>query len=161
MEQMSTLASLQLLKSRIVDYAHLNEHDPDLDSDLDDSACEQDRDISENDTDSDVSINGDDDEYLDDLLFHINSTDFRGMPVYDSINPALAESYFIINIKGKQKYLHKRAALGFFQRTSLICRQIVWSVLWLTNKIYFICDFSYLNLIICLERVKPICRKQT
>lgn len=107
LKKMSQLACLQLEKSRIVDYSRLNEHDPDFDSDSDDS----DEDAAENETDYDDSINGDDDEeYLSDHLFNVSSTTFQGMRVFDSINPSLAKSYFIVNINGTKKYLHKQTA---------------------------------------------------
>ena len=111
LKKMSKLASLQLEKSRIVDYSRLNEHDPDFDSDSDDSICEEDEDTAENDTDNEGSINGDDDEeYLSDHLFNVSSTNFQGMRVFDSINPTLTKSYFIVNINGTKKYLHKQTA---------------------------------------------------
>ena len=39
-ENMSKLANFQFQKSKIVDYSHLTKHDPDFNSDSDDSSCE-------------------------------------------------------------------------------------------------------------------------
>jgi len=106
---MSKLARLQLQKSRIVDYAHLKDYDPDFDSDSDDSSYEEDVDTIENYTDTEVSIDGDDDEEnVSDHLFNVSSTTFQGMRVFDNINPALTKSYFIVKINGTKKYLHKQ-----------------------------------------------------
>ena len=100
---MSKLASLQLPKSRIVDYSHLNKHDPDFDSDSDDSSGEEDEDTAENFTDNEDSI----EDYPSDHLFNISSITFQGMRAFNFINPTLAKSYFIVNINGTKKYLHK------------------------------------------------------
>jgi hypothetical protein len=86
-------------------------HDPDFDSDSDDSSCEEDEDTNENDKEDEDSIHGEDDEgYLSDHLFNGSSTTFQGMRVFHSINPSLAKSYFIVNINGTKKYLHKQTA---------------------------------------------------
>ena len=45
-KNISKLASFQLQKSWIVDYSHLNQHDPDFDSDSDDSSGEEDEDTT-------------------------------------------------------------------------------------------------------------------
>ncbi|CAF3730967.1 unnamed protein product [Rotaria sp. Silwood1] len=110
LEKMTKLASVQLQKSKIVDYSYLNEHDPDFNSDSDDSSCEE-GDTTENDADNGDSIDGGDDEdYLSDHLCNVSSTNFQGMRVFDSINPTLAKWYFIVNINGTKKYLHKQTA---------------------------------------------------
>ncbi|CAF1027539.1 unnamed protein product [Rotaria magnacalcarata] len=109
LRKMSKLASFQLQKSRIVDYSHLNQHDPDFDSDSDDSSDEEDEDTTGNGIDKEDSTE-DDDNYVSDHLFKVSSTTFQGMRVFDSINPTLAKSYFIININGAKKYLHKQTA---------------------------------------------------
>ncbi|CAM4835706.1 unnamed protein product [Rotaria magnacalcarata] len=109
LRKMSKLASFQLQKSRIVDYSHLNQHDPDFDSDSDDSSDEEDEDTTGNGIDKEDSTE-DDDNYVSDHLFKVSSTTFQGMRVFDSINPTLAKSYFIVNINGAKKYLHKQTA---------------------------------------------------
>jgi hypothetical protein len=105
--KMSKLASLQLQKSRIIDYSHLNEHDPDFDSDSDESSGDDDD--TQNCTDNEDSVD-DDEDYSADHLFNVSSTTFQGMRVFDSINPNLSKSYFIVNINGTKKYLHKQTA---------------------------------------------------
>ncbi|CAM4846048.1 unnamed protein product, partial [Rotaria magnacalcarata] len=65
---MSKLASFQLQKSRIVDYSHLNLHDPDFDSDSDDSSGEEDEDTTGNCTDNEDSTENDED-YVSNHLF--------------------------------------------------------------------------------------------
>jgi hypothetical protein len=110
LKEMSKLASIQLQKSRIVDYSHLNEHDPDFDSDSDDSTSDGDDGTTENGTNNEDLSDDDDESYLNDHLFNVSSTNFQGMRVFDSINPTLAKSYFIVDINGTKKYLHKKAA---------------------------------------------------
>ncbi|CAF3403719.1 unnamed protein product [Rotaria socialis] len=89
LRKMSKLASFQLQKSRIVDYSHLNQHDPDFDSDSDDSSGEEDEDTTGNCTDNEYSTENDED-YVSNHLFKVSSTTFQGMRVFDSINPTLA-----------------------------------------------------------------------
>ncbi|CAF1933665.1 unnamed protein product [Rotaria magnacalcarata] len=105
------LAGFQLQKSQIVDYSHHNQNDPDFDSDSDsdDSCVEEDEDTSGNCTDNEDSTE-DDEDYLSDHLFKVSSTTFQGMRVFDSINPTLTKSYFIVNINGTKIYLHKQTA---------------------------------------------------
>ena len=107
--KMSKLASLQLQKSRIVDYSNFNKHDPDFDSDSDDSSGEEDEDAIKNCADDEESTE-DVEDYPPDHLFNISSTTFQGMRVFDSINPTLAKSYFIVDINGTKKYIHKQTA---------------------------------------------------
>ncbi|CAF4526932.1 unnamed protein product, partial [Rotaria socialis] len=99
----------QLQKSRIVDYSHLNQHDPDFDSDSDDSSGEEDEDTTGNCTDNEDSTE-DDDDYVSDHFFKVSSTTFQGMRVFDSINPTLAKSYFIVNINGTKNIYFKQTA---------------------------------------------------
>ncbi|CAF4303919.1 unnamed protein product [Rotaria magnacalcarata] len=96
-------------KSRIVDDSHLNQHDPDFDSDSDDSSGEEDEDTTGNCIDNEDSTENDED-YASNHLFKVSSTTFQGMRVFDSINPTMAKSYFIVNINGTKMYLHKHAA---------------------------------------------------
>ncbi len=110
LKKMSQLASLQLEKSRIVDYSDLTKHDPDFDSDSDDSNCEEDEYATEDYTDDEDSIDNNDEDYLSDHLFNVSPITFQGMRVFDTINPILAKSYFIVNINGTKKYLHKQTA---------------------------------------------------
>ncbi len=98
------------MKSRIVDYSCPNKYDSDFHSDSDDSSSEEDEEITENGTDNEDSVNDDDDDNLSDHLVNVSTTTFQGMRVFDSINPTLAKSYFIVNINGTRKYLHKKTA---------------------------------------------------
>jgi hypothetical protein len=123
LEKMSKLANLQLMKSCIVDYSCPDKYDSDFHSDSDDSSSEEDEEITENGTDNEDSVNDDDDDNLSDHLVNVSTTTFQGMRVFDSINPTLAKSYFIVNINGTRKYLHKLP--GSFHRTSPLCLQIV------------------------------------
>jgi hypothetical protein len=125
LKKMSQLASLQLEKSRIVDYSDLTKHDPDFDSDSDDSNCEEDEYATEDYTDDEDSIDNNDEDYLSNHLFNVSPITFQGMRVFDTINPILAKSYFIVNINGTKNIYISRQLLGFFQMTSLLCLQIV------------------------------------
>jgi hypothetical protein len=58
----------------------------------------------------------DDESYLNDHLFNVSSTTFQGMRVFDSINPNLAKSYFIVNINDTKKYLHKQTAVWLLSK---------------------------------------------
>ncbi len=109
LDKMSKLATLQLNKSRLVDYSCPDKYDSDFDLSSDDSTSEEDEEITENDADKKDSLD-DDDDYLSGHLVNISTTSFQGMRVFDSINPTLAKSYFIVNINGTKKYLHKQTA---------------------------------------------------
>ncbi|CAF4610226.1 unnamed protein product, partial [Rotaria socialis] len=65
---MSKLTIFQLQKSRIVDYSHLNQHDPGFDSDSDDCSGEGDEDTTENCTDNEYSTENDED-YVSIIIF--------------------------------------------------------------------------------------------
>jgi len=111
LEKMSKLANLQLMKSRIVDYSCPDQYDPDFDSDSDDSSSEGGEEITGNDADDEDAFDDDDgDNNLSDNLANISTSTFQGMRVSDSINLTLAKSYFIVNINGIKKYLHKQTA---------------------------------------------------
>ncbi|CAF1462305.1 unnamed protein product [Adineta ricciae] len=111
LKNMSHLARIQLQKSRIADYAHLNEHDPDFDFDSDDSSCDEVENIDGSDTDHDDSTNEDDDNYLSDDFSNVSRPTFHGMRILDSIKPDQGASYFKVNINGTNKYLHKQTAV--------------------------------------------------
>ena len=111
LEKMSKLAVLQLRKSQIVDYSHLDEHDTDFDSDSDESDTEDtDHDDNYSDCDDVSVIEEDLEDDLSRQFFKISPATFQGMRVFDSINPSLAQSYFVIATDNKKKYLHKQTA---------------------------------------------------
>ena len=116
LREMSKSASIQLQKSRIIDYSHLNVHDPEFDSDSDDDSSDEDHGVIGNEADDDDSSDDDNESYLNDHLFNLSSTNFRGMRVFDSINPTLAKSYFVVNINGTKKYLHKQTGAWLFSK---------------------------------------------
>ncbi|CAM2729861.1 unnamed protein product, partial [Rotaria socialis] len=78
-------------------------------SDSDDSSGEENEDTTGNCTDNEDSTEHDDD-YVSDHLFKVSSTTFEGMLVFDSINPTLAKSYFIVNINGTKNIYFKQTA---------------------------------------------------
>ncbi|CAF2071216.1 unnamed protein product [Rotaria magnacalcarata] len=92
-----------------IDYSHISQHHPDFDSDSDDSSGEDDEDTTGNFTDSEDSTENNED-YVSNHLFKVSSTTFQRMRVFDSINPTLAKSYFIVNINGTKIYLLKQTA---------------------------------------------------
>ncbi|CAF4302093.1 unnamed protein product [Rotaria socialis] len=107
--QAYSYASRHVRQSRIVDYLYLNQHDLDFHSDSDDSSGEEDEDTTENRTDNE-DLTEDDENYVSDHISKVSSTTFQRMQVFDSINPTLVKSYFIVNINSTKKYLHKRTA---------------------------------------------------
>ncbi|CAF4861740.1 unnamed protein product [Rotaria socialis] len=54
----------------------------------------------------------DNDEDISDseCLSNVNNSTFRGMRIYDSIKPSVAQSYFKVTVNGQNKYLHKQTA---------------------------------------------------
>ena len=122
--KMSKSDSLQFQKSRIVNYSHLNKHDPDLASNLDDGSDEEDDDATKNCTENEDSVE-DDEEYLSDHVFNNSPTTFQGTRVFDTINLALAKLYFIVNINRTKSIYTNRQLPGLFQMTSLLCLLIV------------------------------------
>ncbi|CAF1525184.1 unnamed protein product [Rotaria magnacalcarata] len=59
-----------------VDYSHISQHDPDFDSDSDDSTGEEDDDTTRNCTDNEDSTENDDD-YVSNHLFKVSSATFQ------------------------------------------------------------------------------------
>lgn len=105
---MSKLTHLQLMKSRTIDYSCPDEYDPDFDSNNDSS--EEDEEVVQNYTNNEDLF---DDNYGDnssDNLGKVSFSTFQGMRVFDSVNPTLSKSYFIVNINGVKKYLHQQTA---------------------------------------------------
>ena len=110
LKEMSKLACAQLQKLPIINYSHRNVHDPNFDSDSDGNSSDDDHGVTENEADNDELSDDDAEGYLNDHLFNVSSTNLRGMRVFDSINPALTKSYFVINNNDTKKYLHKQTA---------------------------------------------------
>lgn len=116
LEDMSKLANLQLMKSRIVDYSSPDTYDPDFYSDSDDSSSE-DENATGNDADDENSFDDDgDDDNFDDNLTNVSTSTFHGMRIFNSINPTLSSSYFSVNINGIRKFLHKQTAVWLLSK---------------------------------------------
>ena len=79
-----------------------------FDSNSGENSSDEDHGVTESEADNDDLSDDDIESDLNDHLFNVSSTNFRGMRVFDSINPALAKSYFVVNINGTKKYLHKQ-----------------------------------------------------
>ena len=57
----------------------------------------------------DVSVTNEDlEKDMSRQFFKIISATFQGMRVFDSINPSLAQSYFVVTIDNKKAYLHNQ-----------------------------------------------------
>lgn len=110
LEKMSKLSTLQLMKSLIVDYSCPDKYDSDFDSNTDESSSDEVEEINKNDSGGDDSPDDDNDDSLSDHFVNVSTVKFQGMRVFDSINPDLSKSYFIVNIDGSRKYLHKQTA---------------------------------------------------
>jgi len=52
----------------------------------------------------------DQEESDSECLSNVDNCTFRGMRVYDSIKPSVAQSYFKVAINGQTKFLHKQTA---------------------------------------------------
>ncbi|CAF3328733.1 unnamed protein product [Rotaria socialis] len=78
-----------------------------------DSESESDDEQSSYDADYGSTLPGsDNDEDISDseCLSNVNNSTFRGMRIYDSIKPSVAQSYFKVTVNGQNKYLHKQTA---------------------------------------------------
>lgn len=61
--------------------------------------------------DSMSSVSDNNEEIADsECLSNVSNCSFRGMRIYDSIKPSLAQSYFKVIVNGQNKYLHKQTA---------------------------------------------------
>ncbi|CAF3816716.1 unnamed protein product [Rotaria sp. Silwood1] len=109
LDEMSRLASLQLQKLEIVESSIPGESELDMESDSDDSNSEEEIVTTEDESSDEDSILND--EVLSDNLTAVSAVTYQGMRVFDSINPNLSKSYFVININGTKKYLHKQTAV--------------------------------------------------
>ena len=109
LEEMSRLASVLLQKLKIVKYSIPGENESDMISDPDDSSSEEEAETTKDESSDEDSILND--EILSDNLTTVSAATYQGMRIFDSINPNLSKSYFIININGTQKYLHKQTAV--------------------------------------------------
>ncbi len=67
-------------------------------------------------TNKEGSDEDENDEYLSDRLFHISSSTFHRMRVFDSINPVLAKSYCRSNVNDVKNTYIARQLLGLFQK---------------------------------------------
>ena len=90
---MSKLFKTQLESSRLFDHPRQRNRDLELQSQTssDESSSEDDDGFMRNGTDS-----VDSDEYLSDNLFDVSSSVCEGIRVFDSINPSLSKSYFLL-----------------------------------------------------------------
>ncbi|CAF4188621.1 unnamed protein product [Rotaria magnacalcarata] len=109
LDEMSRLASLQLQKLEIVESSIPGESELDMESDSDDSNSEEEIVTTEDESSDEDSILND--EVLSDNLTAVSAVTYQGMRVFDSINPNLSKSYFVININGTKKYLHMQTAV--------------------------------------------------
>ena len=100
----------------------------------------------------DVSVADEDLENdLSRQFFKISSATFQGMRVFDSINPSLAQSYFVITIDNKKRYLHKQTAAWILsnEKCTLSSDRLkrVMSNKWNIGNLSV-----HLKLLICLEK---------
>ncbi|CAM4829978.1 unnamed protein product [Rotaria magnacalcarata] len=109
LDELSRINRLQLQKLQIADYSIPSENETDLSSDSDDGIEDEEENTFEDESDDDDSIR--DDEDLSNNVLNASGMTYQGMRVFDSINPNLAKSYFVLNINGTKKYLHKQTAV--------------------------------------------------
>ncbi|CAF3237241.1 unnamed protein product [Rotaria socialis] len=109
LDELSRITRLQLQKLQIADYSIPSENETDLSSDSDDGIEDEEENTFEDESDDDDSIR--DDEDLSNNVLNVSGMTYQGMRVFDSINPNLAKSYFVLNINGTKKYLHKQAVV--------------------------------------------------
>ncbi|CAF1019546.1 unnamed protein product [Rotaria magnacalcarata] len=78
-----------------------------------DSESESDDEQNSYDADYDSMLPGsDNDEDISDseCLSNVSNSTSRGMHIYDSIKPSVAQSYFKVTVNSQNKYLHKQTA---------------------------------------------------
>ncbi|CAF1663965.1 unnamed protein product [Rotaria magnacalcarata] len=99
----------RFLDHPLADYSIPSENETDLSSDSDDGIEGEEENTFEDESDDDDSIR--DDEDLSNNVLNVSGMTYQGMRVFDSINPNLAKSYFVLNINGTKKCLHKQTAI--------------------------------------------------
>ena len=57
------------------------------------------------------------DELYLDTLPDVSSITFHGIRIFDSIDNCQSESFFIVEINGNKKYMHKQTANWYFSKT--------------------------------------------
>ncbi|CAF3347446.1 unnamed protein product [Rotaria sp. Silwood2] len=88
------------------------------DSDSEESITQEDEQLQQNelyswDDDANIENEIEDDSGIN-VLSHTTNTCLQSMKgVRDTINPDLKNSYFLVNIDGKRKYLHKNTAIWY------------------------------------------------
>ena len=55
-----------------------------------------------------------------DTLPDVSSTTFHGIRIFDSIDNCQSESFFIVEVNGNKKYMHKQTANWYFSKTKPI-----------------------------------------
>ncbi|CAF4898202.1 unnamed protein product [Rotaria sp. Silwood2] len=88
------------------------------DSDSEESITQEDEQLQQNelyswDDDANIENEIEDDSGIN-VLSHTTNTRLQSMKgVLDTINPDLKNAYFLVNINGKRKYLHKNTAIWY------------------------------------------------
>lgn len=113
LNDLSRLTSIQLQQSNVFEYSDQSQKELDSESDSDDSIA-QEEDLSDDEPYDEDLIN--DNEVLSTDSINISSSTYQGMRVFDTINPSLARSYFVININGMKKFLHKQTAVWLLSK---------------------------------------------
>jgi hypothetical protein len=63
-----------------------------------------------------ASING-----LDpDILPNVSTSTFHGMRIFDSIDDCQSESFFLVEVNGQKKFMHKQTGNCYFSKTKPI-----------------------------------------
>ncbi len=78
-----------------------------------DSSSESDNEASDGEAEYSASSsdsNNDQEESDSECLSNVSNCTFRGMRIYDTVKPSLAQSYFKVSINGQTKFLHKQTA---------------------------------------------------
>lgn len=113
LDDLSRFTSIQLQHSNIFEYSDQGQKESDSESNSDDSIV-QEEDVSDDEPNDEDLI--DENEVSSTDSINISSSTYQGMRVFDSINPSLAKSYFVININGVKKFLHKQTAVWLLSK---------------------------------------------
>jgi hypothetical protein len=90
--------------TKINDNSQQEASDSSSESDDEASDCEAEHGATSSDS------NNDQEESDSECLSNVSNCEFRGMRIYDTIKPSLAQSYFKVSINGQTKFLHKQTA---------------------------------------------------
>jgi len=107
-------------KKKPVQSNNENEKDEDEDEDEDGEHHQRSKQSSANDIMDDYDELSSINELDPDTLPKVSTSTFNGMRIFDSIDDCQSESFFLVEVNGQKKFMHKQTANWYFSKTKPI-----------------------------------------